>query len=152
MAWTTPIADRTAADLVARNAKAFFNLADWTRVRNNTTEVRALILSLLGVSISAASLSTPTTSTVPAAADVNALIGDIETCRETAALPLSLAPALEHDYVGGPSQIAPDYLDVNDWETVLLNIHGLLANAVDYSIPCGVAAAGQDRFYQNQWR
>jgi hypothetical protein len=152
MAWVTPITDRVLADIAARNSKAFFNVADWTRIYGNETVVRDLISTLLGVTVTLTSLSTPSTTTFPAVADVNAFIANIEACRVAAALPEAIAVPLKCDYVGGPSEEAPDYLDVNDWENDLLQIYTLLPAAVDYGISCGVAAAGQPRFWQARWR
>ncbi len=149
MAWVTPVTDRALADLAARNAKAFLNVADWERIDGNTSEVQAQILSLLGTTVTLVDLTAPTMTTIPSAEDINTLVENIEAVRIGAALGIA---ALDHDYQPGIAATAPDYQAVNDWEDTLLQIHTLLPLAADYVIYSGVANVGQDRLWQARFR
>ncbi len=150
--WVTPITDRSAADILDRTSKAFFNIADWVRINGNTEVVRALVETALSLSITPHTLTEPTTTVFPSAEDINHLIDNIDMLREAACLPDSLIVPLKHDWLEGILSDAPDYLDVNDWENDLLVIWSLLPAAADYFVYCGVAACGQPRFWQNQFR
>lgn len=153
MPWVSPIFDRTITDINNRTSKGFFNIADWTRINGNTAEIKALVLSILGVTIATATLTAPTTSTHPAAADINALIGNIELVRAGACLPVAIGLVdLKQDYQAGNGAIAPNYVDVNNWERNLNLIYTLLPNVADYKVYCGVSAVGQPRFWQNRFR
>lgn len=153
MAWLNSITDRTLADIQNRAAKAFFNVADWNRINGNTAEVQAQILSLLGVNVALITLTAPTTTTFPSAASINQLVENIERLRVAACLPSAtgIVP-LKYDYQAGAGAEAPDYQAVNAWEQALNLMHNLLPQAADYFVSCGVAAAGQARFWQARFR
>ena len=153
MAWVTPVTDRTAADIAARNAKAFLNVADWERVDGNTTEVQALILSLLGTTVTLVDLTPPTITDFPGVDDINTLIENIDRLREAAHLPeeTGLVP-LDYDYLAGTAATAPDYTDVNEWENALLLMYTLLPRSAGYFVRCGVGASGQSHLWQARFR
>lgn len=152
MSWTTPIADRTLADIVARNSKAFFNVADWIRIHGNTEVVRALVNVMNALSIVGVTLTQPSITTIPSVADINAFIKNIDDLRAAACLPASLIVPLNHNYVAGADAVSPSYADVNAWENDLLLIRDLVVHASDYQVYCGVSNAGQARFWQNRFR
>lgn len=150
--WVKPITDRTSADILARTAKAFFNIADWSRITGNCVEAQTVIEQLTGVVVALTSLTEPTVTTFPRAEDINALVENIERLRVAAGLPVAVAPVLSHAYTGGAGSPAPDYQAVNQWEAVLDAIYTLLPHAYDYAVSCGVAAAGQPRLWQARFR
>jgi hypothetical protein len=150
MAWTSATTDRTKADIVARTTKAFFNAADYYRIKDNTAAVRAQILSLLGVAVAQ---NTLTYAAFPYASTINTFVENIDRLRVVAALPDATGIlALNYNYQAGPGAIAPDYISVNAWENALYLIHVYLPYIVDYQVSCGVANAGQDRFWQARFR
>jgi len=61
MSYTTAVKDRTLADIAARNSKAYFNVADWTRIKNNEQVTRNLAEILLSISVSATLIGDVTT-------------------------------------------------------------------------------------------
>lgn len=153
MAWVTPITDRTLADLAARNAKAFFNVADWVRIDGNTTEVQAQILSLLGVSVPLADLTPPVMTDVPSVAGINSLVGNVDLLRAAACLPAETGIVeLDHDYQASIAATAPDYQAVNAWEKDLDLIHSLLPRSSSYFVRCGVGRCGQSHLWQARFR
>ena len=122
MSYTTPVTDRTAADLVARNSKAFMNVADWVRIYENSRIVHDIVEIEGGSPIAFTAISTPTSTSIPMITDVNTLTENIETTRfelefiET--VPGAQIP-IKHDYEAGASKPAFDYKDVNRWESTL---------------------------------
>jgi hypothetical protein len=153
MAWATPITDRTLSDILARNSKAFLNVADWTRIDGNTDVVHDQILSLLGVNVSLTSLSTPTITDFPDVDDINALIENIDLLRQAAYLPDAIGlSALKYDYQAGPVTSAPDYVAVNAWENTLDVLHDTLPRSASYFVDCGVGACGQSHLWQARFR
>lgn len=153
MAWTTPVTDRTSADIASRTSKAFFNVADWTRIDGNITEVQGQILSLLGTTVTLNSVSTPTVTTFPSAGDINDLVENIDLLRQAAHLPEATGLiALLHAYQSGPAASAPDYVAVNGWENALDLMHTLLPRSASYFISCGVGACGQSHLWQARFR
>jgi len=151
--WVAPITDRVQADLIARNAKAFFNLVDWTRIHDNTAVVDGQVAALLGLSVTLIELSTPAISDHPTAGSINDLVENIERVRIGAALPAGIGLVeLKTDWAAGTGAPAPDYTHVNAWENNLDLLHEFLPIAAAYAVHCGVAATGQQRFYQHRWR
>ena len=152
MPYITPITDRTQADIDARTSKAFFNVADWVRIYGNAKQVHDLFV-VLGFSVPFNTLSTPTQVTIPSVHTFNSFLENIETLRVAAGLPV--IPGLTEikvDWLEGSSAESPDYLDANDWERVLDILYNNIGFTLDYVIYCGVANAGQPRFYQHRWR
>ena len=81
MAYTTPITDRDYADILAQNSKAFFNVADWTRIYNNADHVNDQVNSYYGSSVAFTAVSSPTDDDISTIADFNTLLGNIEALR-----------------------------------------------------------------------
>ena len=148
-----PITDRTAADLLARNSKAFLNVADWHRIYGNAQLANQLLNSLLDADLDFPESVLPDITSFPSIAEVNELLNALEQMRLESGLPaLPGLVELRTDWLAGGSAQAPDYLDLNAWERVievLFSSAGLVAENFVY---CGVAAAGQPRFYQHRWR
>lgn len=120
MAYTTPVTDRTAADIVAKNSKAYFNVADWTRVYNNSQLVNSLVTVMLDERITFDTLTAPTIATIPTVTDFNTMIANIERTRfEVAANTPIVAVEIKDDWAAGFNQDAPDYIDANLWESTL---------------------------------
>lgn len=153
MAWVNPVYDRTAADIVNKTAKAYFNVSDWTRIYDNSLIARNNVQTQYGYSITFTTLTTPTTAIIPSASLINSLILNIERTRQASGLPLGLGLAvLKTNWPEGINAPAPDYEDVNDWERDLYLIYTYLPYAVGYAVACGVSRAGQPRFWQNKFR
>lgn len=153
MKYTTPITDRTALDVTNKTAKAFFNVADWQRIYNNTQVTKALVDFLLSINITFNTVATPTITTIPTVTELNTLLANIERIRLASNLPaITGLTEITSAWLAGSSVDAPDYLDVNEWEKVIESIRSNIINAVDYAIHCGVATSGQVRFYQARWR
>lgn len=153
MAWITPITDRTSEDIANRTSKAFFNVADWTRITGNIPVVQDQILTLLGTSITLNSLTTPTITTFPSADDINSLAENIELLRQAGNLPaaIGLTP-LKTDYETGPAGSSPDYVAVNAWENTLDTLRALLPRTASYFRRCGVGNCGQSHLWQARFR
>jgi hypothetical protein len=153
MAWVTPVTDRTAADVTARNAKAFLNVADWVRIDGNTTVVQAQILSLLGVTVTLTDLTAPAITDFPDVADINSLAENIDLLRIASGIPASTGMLeITHDYQAGPAATVPNYVTVNAWENDLLLIYTLLPKTVETFVYCGVAGCGQSHLWQARFR
>lgn len=153
MAWVSPVYDRTATDIANKTSKAYFNVADWTRIYDNSLIARNNVQTQYGLTITFTTLTTPTTATIPSAALINSLILNIERTRQASGLPLGLGLAvLKTNWPEGINALAPDYGDVNDWERDLYLIYTYLPYAVGYAVACGVSRAGQPRFWQNKFR
>ena len=124
MAYITPVTDRDAADIAAQNSKAFWNVADWERVYNNSRITRDLTEILLSTPIAFTLLSTVTTAIVPYGADFTnflAFLINIETLRLAVAgesIP-GTSTEIKDDWIPGRDQDAPDYIDVNLWESTI---------------------------------
>jgi hypothetical protein len=153
MKYTEPIIDRTADDIAEQTSKAFWNISDWTRVHDNAKVAKILLDFLLDISIDDNALPKPTRFTFPPASAINQLIENIEAVRIAAGLPeITGLAKLKTDWKDGTSAVAPNYLDVNQWERNCGIIYNSIRPFVEYGIGCGVSNAGQPRFYQNQWR
>jgi len=120
MAYVTAVTDRDAADIVARNSKAFWNVADWTRVYNNTLLVYSLI-EAHGSIFTPTLLSSPVITTIPSVTDFNLFLANIENIRAAVSgEPISgISIAIKTDWIAGPGQPAPKYSDANLWESTL---------------------------------
>jgi hypothetical protein len=143
------VTDRTAADLTARTARAFWNVADWQRVTANTATVHTQAEALTETTIAQTSVTEPDITTIPSADDINDLVSNIDALRAASGLGLA---ALDHAYEAGIAASAPDYTDANAWESTLTQIHTLLPRSAAYYVRCGVGAAGQARHWQSRYR
>ena len=150
--WTEPVTDRDAADITARNSKAFFNVADWIRINGNAEHVNALVNILRVLDIEFEELAEPVITTIPDASDINSFVANIERLRLASPFPVSFGiTELKDDYVGGLIEVL-DYNTLNSWESDLEKIKDCLLTAANWTVYCGVASVGQARFWQVQWR
>lgn len=121
MSYTTAVTDRTLADVQANNSKAYMNVADWTRIYENSKLVSSLAEIELGSAIAFALIDTPTTSTIPTITWLNNLTGNIEALRVAVAgesITGTTTP-IKDDWEAGVNKDAPDYIDVNLWESTV---------------------------------
>jgi len=121
MAYTTPVTDRTIADVKNKTSKAYFNVADWQRIYNNTLLTKSLAEILLSSSISASTLTEPTITTIPTVVNFNALLTNIETLR-LAVVAESIVGAqtvINDAWEAGLFRSAPDWQDANIWESTI---------------------------------
>lgn len=119
--YTTPVTDRAASDIVARNSKAFINVADRVRIYHNSYLVSALASVELGTTITFNALTDPTTTSFPTVTEWNTLLANIEAVRlAVAALSIpGTSTGIKDDWEAGPGKHAPDYTDANLWESTL---------------------------------
>ena len=150
MKYRTPIIDRIAQDVEDETSKAHFNVADWTRVYENSEYVTELVNILNCAGIVFDDLAYPTITTIPTIAEFNAMLANIERLR--LACGMDGLTAIKDDWKEGTASDAPDYLNANEWERVIDIILNSIGASVDYQIHCGVSATGQPRFYQARWR
>jgi hypothetical protein len=121
MAYTTPITDRTLADVQAHNAKGYFNVADWQRIYGNSQLVNSLVAIRIDTPITFALLTTPTITTIPSVTEFNIFLANIEEIRlnvDGEPIP-GIAIPIKCDWVAGVGQRAPDYSQANLWEKML---------------------------------
>lgn len=152
--YQNPITDRTAEDVTNKTVKAFFNVADWQRIYNNAQVTKSLVDFLLSINITFNSVATSTITTIPTAASLNTLLANINlivTSKNNLPAIAGLT-TLKDDWAEGTGADSPDYLDANEWETILDLILSMVINAVEYRIYCGVANVGQPRFWQHRFR
>ena len=132
MSYTTPITDRTYADIAARNSKAYFNVVDWTRIKDNEQVTRNLAEILLSISVSANYIPDVTTLTIPTAAEINLLLTNIENLRLAVAGEsiVGTTTEIKDDWAPGISGTSPTIIDVNLWESTIdaiwTYIHGAI--------------------------
>lgn len=128
MAYITPITDRTAADVTAKNSKAYLNIVDWNRIYNNSVETHDYILAKIGADVDFDELNEVAIDDIPNKTDLNTLLTNIENMRvwEEGVFSLGL-DEVKDDWDEGYSADAPDYEDANLWEQTIDDIY----NAVD---------------------
>ena len=138
------ITDRTQADITARNAKAFFNVADWRRIDNNSQFVKALFDAQYGTTVDRTATTEPAVGDFADVDDINALAGNIEALRVAASFLPSAVGLVEvkDDYDTGVGSVAPDYEAVNTWERTLSLIDEYVFNAAEYYAIYGVSWDG----------
>ncbi len=137
MSYTTPVTDRTYADIAARNSKAYFNVADWTRIKNNELVTRNLAEILLSISVTATMIAEVTTASIPTVSTVNALLTNIENLR-LAVAGLSIAGTsteIKDDWATGMAVVSPTFADVNLWESTLHAIWTYINGAIYDNCP-----------------
>lgn len=118
--YTTPVTDRTSADIVAKNSKAYFNVADWTRIYRNAQITNSLVEIFIGSPLLFLTVQDPTILSIPFNQTFNALLTHIETFRTASPLLEAVAPdEIFHAWQSGPGQLSPKYTDVNLWETTI---------------------------------
>lgn len=150
MAWTTPVTDRAPADIIARNSKAFLNVADWTRIYENTIHVRALYETITGLS-TFTTLTPPTITTVPTVTSLNTLLINIQNLIDISAALVTIA-AINTSW-GTGNVVSPNYQDVNTWELALKTLYDFRATLLLLRFPrTGVALTGTGLTRQNGFR
>lgn len=154
MTYTPGVFDRTIADILARNSKAYLNIADWSRIYDNASYLNGQYAALYGSScgpIPFTAIAVPTYSTQGAAADLNTLLTNIRNLWTVPGLTISGVVDIKIDWTGGISSLSPTYVDVNDWERDL----DLLYEYIRYARRrprTGVATAGMSLTRQNGFR
>lgn len=148
--WTTPVTDRTLSDVLNKASKGYMNLTDWQRIYGNCDYLKDLIDAYTGGSVSFTSVPAKTMTSIPDVDMINALAGNLNNLRNE--INFTALSLLSDGWEGGFLVEAPDYTDVNQWETFTLALYEAVENLKDYAIPCGVAAAGQSRMWQNRFR
>jgi hypothetical protein len=121
MAYVTPITDRSQADIIAQNSKAYWNVADFERVYRNSQLANALAEIELDTPIDFDILTAPTITTIPAVVDFNTFLANIERLRLAVvgeSIP-GTETEIKDDYIAGTGQDAPDYHDANLWESTI---------------------------------
>jgi hypothetical protein len=154
MKYVPPITDRTAEDIATQTDKAFFNVADWVRVYGNAELVKTIVEIVLSISITFDAVAEPTTTSIPTVAAFNTLLANINRIRLNSRLSgIDGLVAVNENWTAGISEDAPTYDTVNEWELVLDLIRdNIYLSITYYTVYCGVANAGQPRFYQSRWR
>lgn len=154
MAYTTPIFDRTIADITGKTSKGYFNVADWTRIYDNALETRNQIYSTFGDLLTFDTVTTPTTATIPNKTDLNKLCLNIERIRvwSNTNFGTSLS-AVKYDWSEGLTVLAPDYTYVNQWEQTIDIVYQLVISAtINRKARAGFAIVGSGLTRQNAWR
>lgn len=138
MAWSTPITNRSQADINAQNSKAFLNVADWNRIYDNSVVVQGLFTSEIGYTFDFDTQSAQTTADVPTRTLLNQMLANIERMRFWSAtylgdyiFPDSLFVEIKDDWLDGHTNTAPNFTHVNSWEYVLLVMYNILSSWTD---------------------
>lgn len=121
MSYTTAVKDRTLADIAARNSKAFFNAADWTRIKENARITKNLAESLLSIYVPWLGTVDVTTAYIPTVSNVNDLLTNIEKLR-LAVVSQSIPNTdteIKDDWTAGLSGTSPTWKDANLWESTI---------------------------------
>ena len=123
MSWISPIYDRVLSDVTTPTAKGLFNVADWERIYNNAELMHTSVGEFLGIEIPFDTITSPTTSTIPSAGDINTLLTNINRII-TAFNPFInySINVLRCNWLEGNAN-SPNYENVNDWEYALYAIH-----------------------------
>ena len=121
MSYTTPVTDRSYADIAARNSKAYFNVADWARVKGNARVTKNLTEALLSIGVAWNGTIDVTTASIPTVADVNALLANIEALRLAVAGEsiTGTDTEIKDDWAAGLAGTSPTFADVNLWESTI---------------------------------
>jgi hypothetical protein len=121
MSYATPTTDRTATDITNRTSKAFMNVATWARIYSNSQLVNSLAAVSLDTPIAFTLITAPTIASIPNVTDLNTLTGNIETLRAAVAGEsiAGTTQAIKDDWEAGHDKQAPNYVNVNLWESTL---------------------------------
>ena len=153
MTYTTPITNRSAADLLAKNSNAYFNVSDWTRIYGNALYINAEIATKTGYTAPFVTASTPTISSIPNVADFNNLLANIELMRQyVIVLGAVIAPVSTQTWLAGPGNPAPSYMDINQWESVIDQIKTFMDSATFMLIRSGLGISGASLIQSHRFR
>lgn len=119
MPYTTPITDRTNADILAQNSKAYINVVDWNRIYRNAQLASALAEIELGTPIDFDILAEPTITTIPTVGFLNTLLANIERMRLAMVAEIPTLAEIKDDWEGGSHKPSPNYQYVNQWEATI---------------------------------
>lgn len=155
MSYTTPVTDRTAADVAAKNTKAYFNVADWTRIYDNTFFINAM-LEDVEHSADFTTISTPTITTIPSVTNFNTLIQNIKNVQIVVESflnsPTGLA-VLKTDWAAGAEEQTFNYLHVNSWEQNISILYTFLNNlTMPRKNRSGITTSGSSLTRNNRFR
>lgn len=152
MSYTPGVTDRTAADILAKNSKAYFNIADWNRIYDNTSYLNG-VLAALGITVPFTTITTPTTATHCTALMLNTLLTNINNLWTVPGFTITGVTALRTDWVGGVPSDKPTYVDVNLWEHTLDLLNTFISSLAIVRWPVtGFAIAGAGMTRQSSWR
>lgn len=121
MSYTTPVTDRTQTDITTRTSKAFMNVADWLRIYGNAKLTNSLAEIMLDAAIQFDEVADPAITTISDVTDFNTLLANLERLRLAVAgesIP-GTSTEIKDDYEAGPGKDAPDFTDVNLWESTV---------------------------------
>lgn len=118
MSYTTPVTDRTQADIIAQNSKAYFNYTDWNRIYNNARLTIEVANVIGGESYSWDAIPEAAMSTIPSVTNFNTLLENIELVRADVGL-ATTPTAIKYDWEAGVAARSPRFIDVNLWELVI---------------------------------
>jgi hypothetical protein len=162
MPYVTAITDRAQTDIDTHTSKAYFNVADWDRIEDNSVFVKDELVTQYGPIVAfTGTTSAPAITTIPDVSLFNQLLGNIEYLRQAA---LSVLPmlasetgftAIKFDWEAGADKQSPNYLHVNQWEKVIDIVHARLATytALRFRYPrTGVAMANSGLTWNNRFR
>jgi len=155
MSYTTPVTDRTAADIAAKTSKGYFNVIDWTRIYDNTS-VLSSMLAALGVSTTLTTIAYPTVTTIPSVTDFNNLIGNIKNVQAIVEAflvsPTGLA-TLKSDWLAGANQPTFNYTHVNSWEQNISILYQFISTLAVLRKPrSGITTSGAGLTRNNRFR
>lgn len=132
MAWTEPVTDRTQADYDNRTDKAFFGVADYSRIKGNLEHVAALA----GVSSLLVGMDAVTYMDYPFARRLNALEQNIDILADAIYRPPSFA-ATKTWLPGG---LVPSWTDANRWEACIALLKGYTDQIIAAKLPTPMGA------------
>lgn len=147
------VTDRVLADVTNETVKGFYNVADWQRLYHNAQVAKVLVDWVLSLNITFNVVEDVAITTIPSVNDLNILLANINRIYQSSTLQQTLGLALLNEaWADGTATASPDYLDANEWESLLDAVYTSIAPVLDYRVYCGVPAVGQPRFYQHRWR
>lgn len=118
MSYVTPVTDRSQADIVAKNSKAFFNVTDWERIYNNARLAIDLARIIGGLSVGWDDIYQQYITYIPNVTHFNTLLENIELARQAVNIPTA-ATVIKYDWEAGSRKQAPKYTHVNQWEKTI---------------------------------
>lgn len=152
MEYFDPITDRTYSDVLTGREKGFFNISDWKRIVNNIRCVYAEIQRIHGASVPALSeMPEMIITSIPAAEDFRALVGNIERTRIAAKFLNTSGQGLFYQFTAGGKSFG--FGEVNDWERMIDRIYRRYAPLTTARYErVGVASCGAGMTRGNRFR
>lgn len=155
MSYTTPVTDRTLSDITGMTTKGYFNVADWSRIYDNTL-VLSTMLAAIGQPSTFTTISTVTTSSIPGVTDFNNLIGNIKNVQSIVegflVSPTGLE-TLKSDWLAGASEPTFNYVHVNSWEQNISILYQFISGLAILRKPrSGISTSGTSLTRNNRFR